>query len=203
MASFLNRRTEGTTTSDEALMSLVAGGDSQALEQLYGRYARVAYGLAVKILSNAEQAEDVVQEAFWRVWNRAATFQAGNGQFAPWLFGIVRNLCIDEIRRRQSRPTALQQDSDEQALLAVPDSQPDMDTLTWEAERRRLITSALAELPPDQRQVIELAYFGGLSQREIADKLNNPLGTVKTRVRLALGKLKGVLQHQGIGQEDR
>lgn len=190
-------------TSDEALMGLVAGGDSQALEHLYGRYARVAYGLALKILSNAEQAEDVVQEAFWRVWNRAGTFQSGSGQFAPWLFGIVRNLCIDEIRRRQSRPTALPNDSDEQALLAVPDTKPDMDALTWETERRRLITSALAELPPDQRQVIELAYFGGLSQREIADRLNNPLGTVKTRVRLALAKLKGVLQHQGIGQEDR
>lgn len=184
-------------------MARVAGGDSQALEQLYERYSRMAFGLALKILASSEPAEDIVQEAFWRVWNRAATFQAGSGQFAPWLFGIVRNLCIDELRRRQARPSALRNDADEQALLAVPDPQPPMDALSWEAERRRLITSALSELPPDQRQVIELAYFGGLSQREIADKLNNPLGTVKTRVRLALAKLKGVLQHQGIGQEDR
>jgi RNA polymerase sigma-70 factor (ECF subfamily) len=184
-------------------MAQVAAGESQALDQLYSRYSRVAYGLALKILASAEPAEDVVQEAFWRVWNRAATFQASSGQFAPWLFGIVRNLCFDELRRRQSRPPALHGDADEQALLAVPDNQPDMDTLSWETERRRLITSALSELPPDQRQVIELAYFGGLSQREIAAKLNNPLGTVKTRVRLALAKLKGVLQHQGIGQDDR
>lgn len=189
--------------SDEALMAGVAAGDSQALEQLYARYARIAYGLALKILANAEHAEDVVQEAFWRVWNRAATFQAGSGQFAPWLFGIVRNLCIDELRRRQSRPTAVHGGPDDQILLAIPDTQPDLDALSWEAERRRLISSALSELPPDQRQVIELAYFGGLSQREIADRLNNPLGTVKTRVRLAMSKLKGVLQHYGIGQDDR
>jgi RNA polymerase sigma-70 factor (ECF subfamily) len=188
---------------DERLMASVAAGDSAALEQLYDRYGRIAYGLALKILANAEAAEDVVQEGFWRVWSRAATFQSSNGLFAPWLFGIIRNLCIDELRRRQSRPLALASDPDEQALLAVPDPQSDAHALTWEAERRRLISGALAELPPDQRQVIELAYFGGLSQREIADKLNHPLGTVKTRVRLALAKLKGVLHHQGIGQEDR
>jgi RNA polymerase sigma-70 factor (ECF subfamily) len=203
VAFFLNRTTESAASSDEALMARVAGGDSGALEQLYSRHSRVAFGLAVRILANSELAEDVVQEAFWRVWKRAATFQTSNGQFAPWLFGIVRNLCIDELRRRQARPLSIQNDPDDQVLLAIPDNQPDMDTLSWEAERRRLISSALDELPADQRQVIELAYFGGLSQREIADKLNNPLGTVKTRVRLALAKLKGVLQLQGIGQEDR
>lgn len=203
MAGYLNPSASEGLISDELLMARVAAGDSAALEQLYSRYGRIAYGLALKILANAEAAEDVVQEGFWRVWNRAATFQAGSGQFAPWLFGIVRNLCIDELRRRQSRPLAFANDADDQALLAVPDAQSDLHALTWEAERRRLITGALAELPPDQRQVIELAYFGGLSQREIAEKLNHPLGTVKTRVRLALAKLKGVLFHQGIGQEDR
>lgn len=189
--------------NDEQLMAHVAAGDSSALDQLYGRYARIAYGLALKILASSEPAEDVVQEAFWRVWSRAATFQAGSGQFSPWLFGIVRNLCIDELRRRNARPAQLANTADDHALLTIPDPQPELDTLTWEAERRRLIVGALAELPPDQRQVIELAYFGGLSQREIADKLNNPLGTVKTRVRLALTKLRAMLQHQGIGQEDR
>jgi RNA polymerase sigma-70 factor, ECF subfamily len=200
---FSGQTAESKTESDEELMARVANGDSGALEQLYGRYARIAYGLALKILTNADHAEDIVQEAFWRVWNRAATFQAGSGQFAPWMFGIVRNLCIDELRRRQSRPAASRSDADEQAMLAFPDTDQDVEGLTWEAERRRLITNALAELSPEQRQVIELAYFGGLSQREIADKLNNPLGTVKTRVRLALSKLKGLLQHQGIGQDDR
>jgi RNA polymerase sigma-70 factor, ECF subfamily len=189
--------------SDELLISKVASGDSAALEQLYARYARIAYGLALKILAEAGPAEDVVQEAFWRVWSRAGTFQVGSGQFAPWLFGIVRNLCFDELRRRQARPSALVNDPENLVLLTIPDAQPELDALTWESERRRLIVSALAELPPDQRQVIELAYFGGLSQREIADTLQSPLGTIKTRVRLALTKLRGLLQHQGVGQEDR
>jgi RNA polymerase sigma-70 factor (ECF subfamily) len=197
-----DRTTGSEAHSDEQLMAAVATGDAQALEQLYLRYSRVAFGLALRILSSSEHAEDMVQEAFWRVWNRAATFQSGSGQFAPWLFGIVRNLCIDELRRRQSRPSQLAGSTDEQALLAIPDTQPAIEAITLEAERRRLISSALDELPPDQRQVIELAYFGGLSQREIADRLNNPLGTVKTRVRLALQKLKGALQHHGIGRDD-
>jgi RNA polymerase sigma-70 factor (ECF subfamily) len=187
--------------SDEALIAHVARGDTLALEQLYSRYSRVIYGLALRMLGGAEQAEDVVQETFWRVWRRAGTFQSGSGQFAPWLFGIARNLCIDELRRRRARPVTGPGEDD--TLLAIPDTQPAMDDLTWDAERRRLITSALSELPPDQRQVIELAYFAGLSQREIAEHLSNPLGTVKTRVRLALQKLKGLLQHQGIGLEDR
>jgi RNA polymerase sigma-70 factor (ECF subfamily) len=189
--------------SDERLMELVAIGDNRAISHLYDRYARVVYGLSLKILANTEHAEDVVQETFWRVWSRSKTFQSVQGSFTPWLFGIARNLCIDELRRRRSRPSTGANGSDEQVLLSVPDTQQDVDTLTWEAERRRLIINALNELPDDQRQVVELAYFGGLSQREIADQLCSPLGTVKTRIRLALQKLKGVLQHQGIGLEDR
>jgi RNA polymerase sigma-70 factor (ECF subfamily) len=194
---------EGEVLSDENLIARVAAGDTRAMEHLYTRYARVVYGLALKILANAELAEDVVQETFWRVWNRATTFQAGSGAFAAWLFGIARNLCIDELRRQQSRPGRPGAGNDDLALAAIPDIQASLDEVAWEAERRRLITTALSELPADQRQVIELAYFGGLSQREIADHLNNPLGTVKTRVRLALQKLKTLLQHQGIGLDDR
>lgn len=194
---------EGEVLSDENLIARVAAGDTRAMEHLYTRYARVVYGLALKILANAELAEDVVQETFWRVWNRATTFQAGSGAFAAWLFGIARNLCIDELRRQQSRPGRPGAGNDALALAAIPDIQASLDEVAWEAERRRLITTALSELPADQRQVIELAYFGGLSQREIADHLNNPLGTVKTRVRLALQKLKTLLQHQGIGLDDR
>lgn len=193
---------EAGALSDEALMARVARGDDRALAALYDRYSRTVYGLSLRILTSAEQAEDIVQETFWRVWNRSATFQSSNGQFAAWLFGIARNLCIDELRRRQARP-ATGKGGDELLLLSIPDAQPDVEDLTWEAERRRLIVAALADLPADQRQVVELAYFGGLSQREIADQLSSPLGTVKTRIRLALQKLKGVLQHQGIGYEDR
>jgi RNA polymerase sigma-70 factor, ECF subfamily len=190
-----------TVLSDEELMALVAKGDSGALEVLYSRYGRVAYGLALRMLANAEHAEEVAQEAFWRVWRRSATFQA-HAMFAPWLFGIVRNLCIDELRRRQSRPVA-GGSGDEELLQATPDQTQDMDEQVWDSERRKLIMQALEELPADQRQVIELAYFAGLSQREIAEQLNNPLGTVKTRTRLALQKLKQMLLGLGIGQDDR
>jgi RNA polymerase sigma-70 factor, ECF subfamily len=190
-----------TVLSDEELMALVAKGDSSALEVLYSRYARIAYGLALRMLANAEHAEEVAQEAFWRVWRRSATFQS-QAMFAPWLFGIVRNLCIDELRRRRSRPVA-GSGNDEELLQAVPDQSQDIDGQAWEGERRRLIAQALDELPEDQRKVIELAYFGGLSQREIAEQLNDPLGTVKTRTRLALQKLKQMLIGLGIGHDDR
>lgn len=203
MGSSFSQPAEAERSTDDELMARVAKGENSALEQLYHRYSSVAFGLALKILANAEQAEEIVQEAFWRVWNRATTFQSSSGQFAPWLFGIVRNLCIDELRRRQARPAMARGEAEEQALLSFPDNAPDMDTLSWETERRRLIKSALEELPSDQREVIELAYFGGLSQREIAERLNNPLGTVKTRVRLALAKLKSALHLYGIGQDDR
>lgn len=181
-------------------MARVAGGDSQALEILYSRYARTVYGLSLRMLANAEQAEETVQEVFWRVWRRSGTFQA-DALFAPWLFGIARNLCIDEVRRRQARPVS--GGSDEELLQTIPDQQQDVDELAWDAERRRLIGEALRDLPADQRRVIELAYFNGLSQREIAERLNDPLGTVKTRTRLALQKLKQVLLGQGIGHDDR
>ncbi|MCU0492616.1 MAG: sigma-70 family RNA polymerase sigma factor [Chloroflexaceae bacterium] len=197
------QRGDTSQQSDETLMAMVATGDRLALEQLYDRYARTVYGLALRMLANAEHAEDVVQETFWRVWRRGATFQAGQGQFAGWLFGIAHNLCIDDLRRRRVRPTVVYEGQDPTLLHELPDGQQDVDTLTWQNEQRRLIVEALRDLPHDQRQVIELAYFSGLSQREIAEHLQDPLGTVKTRARLALQKLKHLLQAQGIGLEDR
>ncbi len=188
-----------TQLSDEALMELVAAGDSSALAQLYDRHSRTVYGLALRMLASAESAEEVVQETFWRIWKRAATFQA-NSAFLPWMFGIARNLCIDELRRRQARPVTA--GNNDELLTSLPDQQQNVEQSTIETERRRLITSALADLPSDQREVIELAYFGGLSQREIADHLQSPLGTIKTRIRLGLQKLKQTLLHHGIDATD-
>ncbi len=188
--------------SDEVLVEQVAASNSLALECLYDRYARPIYGLALKMLNNSELAEDVVQEVFWRVWRRGATFQAGQGKFTSWLFGIAHNLCIDELRRQRSRPTPVYLASDATICDTLSDGQPEPALVSWQAERRRIILAALQELPNDQRQVVELAYFGGLSQREIAEQLNDPLGTVKTRIRLGLQKIKHVLQTQGISHED-
>jgi RNA polymerase sigma-70 factor (ECF subfamily) len=186
----------------EAIMLSVASGDSQALEILYNRYGRVVYGLALKILADPEHAEEVVQEAFWRVWTRSATFQARSGQFTPWLFGITRNLCIDELRRRQSRPRTIPNTPEAPDLGEFVDAHQDVEDQTWENERRRLIVNALKDLPDDQREVVELAYFAGLSQREVAERISSPLGTVKTRMRLALQKLKSHLQLHDISLEE-
>ncbi len=184
-------------------MAQVIAGNSHALEQLYDRYARVVYGLSLRMLANADLAEEVVQESFWRVWRRSATFRADQGHFAPWLFGIAHNLCIDELRRRRSRPPAATVHPDYPVIMNVADAEQDVDALTWQAEQQRLIRNALQNLPDDQREVIELAYFGGLSQREIARQLNNPIGTVKTRIRLGLQKIRQFLRDQGVGQEDQ
>jgi RNA polymerase sigma-70 factor (ECF subfamily) len=196
----LERTAAPPTLDDDALMARVATGDSQALAALYERHSRAAFGLTMRMLSSAEDAEDVLQEAFWRVWQRSATYQQGRGNFAPWLFGIVRNLCIDELRRRQSRPSKA--DGGDEALLhGLPDLGSDVHEEAWQLERRRTLRTALAQLPADQRQAIELAYFGGLSQREIAEQLDSPLGTVKTRIRMAIQKLHGLLHPRGFDSE--
>lgn len=194
MTKTLERTVAPPSLDDDALMARVAAGDSTALAALYERHGRAAYALTVRILRSAEDAEDVLQEAFWRVWRRSATYQPGRGQFAPWLFGIVRNLCIDELRRRQARPSSIGAGDDSIVLGELPDVNSDVHEEAWQRERRRAILHALNQLPADQRQAIELAYYGGLSQREIAEHLRNPLGTVKTRIRLAMQKLHDLLR---------
>ena len=192
---------EAVASDDDGLMQQVACGDSDALAVLYERYSRPAYSLALRMLGNSSVAEDILQEAFWRVWRRSATYQAGQGQFAPWFFGIVRNLCIDELRRQRSRPDPVYETEENGVLRDLADDSNDVYEATWQGEQRRAILAALQQLPADQRQAVELAYFGGLSQREIAERLNNPLGTIKTRIRLAMQKLQDLLHLKGYDLE--
>jgi RNA polymerase sigma-70 factor, ECF subfamily len=145
------------------------------------------------MLGTTELAEDVVQETFWRVWRRGAVFQTGRGQVSSWIYGIAHNLCIDELRRQRVRPPSASAPGDADEMLAVPDASVDVAASALEAERRSLIVGALAQLPPEQRRAIELAYFGGLSQSEIAETLQSPVGTIKTRVRLGLRRLREIL----------
>lgn len=187
---------------DAALIERVARRDTQALEALYDRYAHIVYGMALRILRNAELAEEVVQETFWRVWRRSDTFQAGRGRVAAWIFGIAHNLAIDELRRQRARPSAVSLDSERAAPYELEDQGMDVVATAIEAERRRMITNALTQLPTEQREVIELAYFGGLSQSEIATRLGSPIGTVKTRVRLGIQKLRDILIARGLRKED-
>ena len=183
--------------SDEQLVAQAAGGDAPALEILYDRYAPAVMGLALKMMGDRAAAEEVVQETFWRVWRNADSFRAERGSVAGWLFGIARNLTIDMCRRRSIRPQPALTAEEERRVERAPDPNVDVAQAAWTAIKRRQVRAALAELPPPQRRVIELAYFGGLTRQEIAEATGEPLGTIHTRARLALQKLRETLKAQG------
>jgi RNA polymerase sigma-70 factor (ECF subfamily) len=188
---------------DEALLARIASSDSQALALLYERYARLVYSLALRILGSGELAEDIVQETFWRVWRRSATYRAGRGSVVGWISGIARNLSIDELRRQRARPSEVYDTETNPVLRNIVDGRMDVAGVALESERRRLIAAALQQMTAEQRQAIELAYFGGLSQSEIAERLHSPIGTIKTRIRSGLRRLREILTAQHLGAEDQ
>ena len=186
-------------TPDETLIRRVASGDSRALEVLYDRYASRVLGISMKVVGDQALAEDILQETFWRVWQNAATYQSQLGAFTGWLFRIARNLSIDAYRRRNVRPQALMSartEENDPILEETPD--PDMDVAEQAQAilNHRQIHKALTSLPEVQRQVIELAYFYGLTRQEIAEATGEALGTIHTRARLALQKLRGELERE-------
>jgi RNA polymerase sigma-70 factor (ECF subfamily) len=173
--------------SEAELMRQVAVGEIGGLETLYDRYHAMAYALALRITTETGLAEDVVQDSFLGVWRNAGRYAEAKGSVRGWLLAIVRHRAIDAMRRRRSG-VALGEESDEAlpAALTLPDIWPEV------AGRldAQLVREALTILPPAQRDVIELAYFDGLTQREIADRTHTPLGTVKSRMRLGLVALR-------------
>ncbi len=195
-----DRQREEARAEDDQLIMRVAAGDRRAFETLYDRYAATVFGVTMKMLGDRELAEDAVQEIFWRVWKRAASFDRSRA-FAPWLFGIAHNYCIDELRRRRVRPQQVFEDDEHPILGAIPD-ELDVGEAAVLTDQRRIVLEALDQLPEEQRQALLLAYFGGLTQQEIAQKLGNPLGTVKTRMRLGLQKLRALLQGQRLVEEE-
>jgi len=191
----INSEQNLSDTPDPTLVTRVARGDSAALEALYDRYASRVLGMALKVIGDQALAEDILQETFWRVWQNAAAYQSHLGPFTGWLFRIARNLSIDAYRRRNVRPQAiLSANGSDPILDETPD--PDMD-VAEQAQAiltNRQIRNALASLPDVQRQVIELAYFYGMTRQEIAEATGEALGTIHTRARLALQKLRGELE---------
>jgi RNA polymerase sigma-70 factor, ECF subfamily len=184
-------------TPDETLAAQVARGDSTALEVLYDRYASRVLGIAMKIVGDQTLAEDILQETFWRVWQSASMYQSQLGSFAGWLFRIARNLSIDAYRRRNVRPQAVMggRESDSDSILEeTPDPDTDVADQAQSILMNRQVRKALASLPGVQRQVIELAYFYGMTRQEIAEATGEALGTIHTRARLALQKLRGELE---------
>ena len=192
----INSDKTGSDASDEALATRVARGDSAALEVLYDRYASRVLGISLKIVGDQALAEDILQETFWRVWQSAGTYQSQLGAFTGWLFRIARNLAIDAYRRRNVRPQPLMSTREDRDPLLDETPDPDMD-VAEQAQTiltNRQIRTALASLPDVQRQVIELAYFHGMTRQEIAEATGEALGTIHTRARLALQKLRGELE---------
>jgi RNA polymerase sigma-70 factor, ECF subfamily len=185
--------------SDADLIGRAAQGDARALEVLYERYSGVVFSFALRIVADRPLAEEILQEAFFRAWQQGGNFSAGRGTFITWLLSITHNLSIDEIRRRRRRPQKAESEEPEQVLASVPDtgSGADVEDEVWLGALRDTISQALAALPPAQREAIEMAYFRGMTQREIAEALGEPLGTIKTRMRLGLQKLKDGLGSDG------
>ena len=171
------------------LISRMVQGDQAALSQLYDRYARVMYSLAFKILGSVEEAEEVVLDVFAKAWRTAARYDANRSRVDSWLFLMTRSRSLDRLRQRQ-RQTKVVEAATNTAQVSSSDV-PD-DALVID-ERRTVVAQALTELPEEQRLVIELAYYHGFSQSEIAKQTGLALGTVKTRIRLGLRKLKQAL----------
>lgn len=184
---------------DAALVALMAAQDSRALETLYERHARIVFSFALRIVGDPASAEEIVQEAFFRSWQQATRFTEGRGTYVTWLLSITHNLAIDEIRKRQRRPQRA--DSADPVLLLTNLNDPGLsvEDRAMQGSWRDEIETALKAIPDAQREAIELAYFSGLTQREIADQLGEPLGTIKTRMRLGMRKLRETLEQREVG----
>ena len=180
--------------TDEELMQAVQAGDVRAFEQLYARYTDLVFSTALRVLADPQLAEDAAQDVFLRLWRHPERYDATRGKFISWLLSVVRNRAVDEIRtrvRRQKREVANTDNFGEDDPNAGQMDDPLIQAqLAWD---RRAVRGALATIPPEQRLAIELAYFGGLTQQEISVKLGEPLGTIKTRMRLGMQKLRRAL----------
>lgn len=182
---------EQAQLSDVELLHAVARGDEGALARLYDHYRLILFGLLARILNSREEAEDVLQEVFLQVWRRAADFDEQRGRPFTWLVTLARSRAIDRLRAlgaRQRLADSAAQEVSPEASDAVAD--------TLHAEQKEIVARALAGLPEEQRRTLRLAYFEGLTQSEIAAKLDTPLGTVKTRMRSGMMKLRELLGEQ-------
>ena len=186
-----NRETTGLNLpdlgrlTDGDLIRRVARRDANAFEALYHRFARPVFGLALRRLGDRMRAEDAVQETFAAVWRSARTYKPDRGAGAPWLYAVARNAIVDRSRSRSEPPGEV---PDIASTELGPDERAEASYVSWRVHR------ALEGLPPNERDVIELAYYSGLSQSEVADFLGIPLGTVKTRTRAGLGRLADLLE---------
>jgi len=189
---------EQSTPTDEQLASRVGRQDSAALEQLYDRYVRQCYGLAVRIVGDAAVAEEIVQEVFLKFWTQPESFTHARGKFVSWLLSLVHHRSIDELRRRSRTELPFDTTDSTGPLYTEADPDPEPGDQVWLAELQQTVRSALTQLPSNQREPIELAFFRGLTHTQIAALLNQPLGTVKTRIRLGMRTMRTALSANGL-----
>ncbi|MCL4869909.1 MAG: sigma-70 family RNA polymerase sigma factor [Anaerolineae bacterium] len=189
-----------TQLSDDELLQLITRQDAEALAHFHDRFAQTTFNLIMHIVRERSLAEDLLQETFLQVWHKAQDFK-GDGVVAAWLYRIARNKCLDALRREKARP----QTEELSSLTVETGPSPAAFPVEQNVNRRldqQKVRGALLHLPEEQRQCLELAFFGGLSQREIAAHTNTPLGTVKTRLSLGLAKLEHSLRTVGYREED-
>jgi RNA polymerase sigma factor (sigma-70 family) len=182
--------TAAAQLSDEALLAAVARSDEAALAELYDRFGRMAYGLALRVLRDPALAEDAVQDAFLNVWRSAEGFRADRAKASTWVLTFVHRRAVDLVRREERRRT------EPEEAAPVP-AGPGADEDAERRSKREVVQVALRRLPPEQREAIELAYYGGYTQSELAERLGEPLGTIKSRMFTGLQRLRALLDEAG------
>ncbi len=192
-----------TPLPDSELIERITRRDTSALSELYDRYSRLVYSIALRVLGDAETAEEITQDVFVLVWQKASSYDLNQGKLMTWIASIARNRSIDQIRRRRARPEGYSI-AWEDCCEDDPDHQPEVEIGMMDHHQRSVLVRSVNALPAEQRQALSLAFFYGMTQQEIAERLNQPLGTVKTRIRLALQKLRTVIQPEMLeGREIR
>lgn len=187
-----------TDLDDATLIESVGAGSAEALEVLYDRHSRIVLSFATRMLQDRQSAEELMQEVFLRAWRQAKSFSTTRGQFVTWLLSITHNLAIDEIRKRNRRPQRANAADPVLLLTNVTSGGPSVEESAEIGHLQQIVKDAIASLPDHQRLAIELAYVRGMTQREIADHLDEPLGTIKTRMRLGMRKMKEYLEHHEV-----
>jgi len=188
-----------TEQSDEALLYAIAAGSGGAMESLYTRYYRLLYTLAYRMVADPQMAEDLLQDAFLAVWRRSGTYSPQAGAARNWLISILHHRTIDHLRKLRRRNALLEAPLD-QAELDAKTAGADVWEATWHLVQTAQVRVALLSIPPEQRLVIELAYFQGWTHSEIAQGTQTPLGTVKARMRLGLHHLRRALEQVGLDE---
>jgi RNA polymerase sigma-70 factor (ECF subfamily) len=191
---FLNKHDKSRVADEEkALMRRIVNGDEGAFEALYDRYSRLLYSILLSVVKHPPEAQDMLQELFMHIWHQAKQFNAERGSVYSWLVTMTRNRAIDRLRSKSYRDRQ-QEFANDAAMMLVPDDEiSPLDGITISEDRER-VQNALAQIPIEQRDALMLAYFQGYTQTEIAELLQIPLGTIKTRMRQGLIKLSSLLQ---------